>query len=698
MGELLPLLSEPDPYPLTFTAIQPTVLTVETLSGEEGLIRLDGSKLAWQSAGAGRPDVLWASPSITPGSHTLVFSDIPPQGLTFGLSSQNIQVEEVPFQQGVHAGRRLLLAEPVTEPDVVDIFPGQSLTVEFKTLPAYAVLDLGRVVHGKIVADVVGPAGAILDVGWDERLLTGTLRPLPYPGSLHPEWDQTDSWIMDGNIRTISTFDARTGRYLLLAAWGNGPVRLTHLRVYEERYPVTLEGVFHSSDPRLDHIWQVGVDTLYPNMTDAYADPWRERGQWWGDAYVDDHVNQVAFGDTAILRRGLRLMAEAFDNGQPEALAPNGEGVNMLDYGMLWVQSLHDDWRRTGETQVLLDVYPVLREFMIYLKTYANPDTGLLDVPVDHWSKTAVIDWRGVTSRYGQSTAINAMYYGTLLNAADLADALGDSLAALAWRQEAAVIRQQANHYLYLNDQHRYVASLLNGEMVEPSPHAQAWALAYGLTPETETDAVVASLLEMLSVDPTSPSVEIYGMFWVLEALGQAGRVPQALNLVRAHYGRLLDLGATTWWETFNANLRYTAALSHGWGGAPTWFLTTYVLGTRQSGPTTWLVQPSFSGVITASGALPMSEGKLNVRWATPDCRTIQLDITSPPNTTGDAVLPLTILTLTLNSDVIWSNGVPLTDAVTPLPDGLHVALDAGDYRLHADKACYPLYLSSIVR
>jgi alpha-L-rhamnosidase len=109
-----------------------------------------------------------------------------------------------------------------------------------------------------------------------------SLRPLPYPGSLHPQWNQVDSWVLDGTPRTLSTIDARAGRYILIAVWGSGHIRLRNLSVYEERYPLAQKGSFHSSSPLLDTIWQIGVDTAIPNMTGAYADPWRERGSGGG--------------------------------------------------------------------------------------------------------------------------------------------------------------------------------------------------------------------------------------------------------------------------------------------------------------------------------------------------------------------------------------------------------------------------------
>ena len=704
VGELVPPV--PDAYIFAFNALSTTMLTVEVLSesgaSPSNVVWLDDDKLVWEEGGAYRPDVYVASTSIPPGAHTLSFAGIPSQGLTFAISTQDIQFqsEPPPFQQDGHAGRRLLLAEPVSQPDQVTVSSGHGLSLEFMTPPAYAVLDLGRVVHGRLVAEVAGPAGTVVDIGWDERLWLGT-RPLPYPGSLHEQWNQTDSWILDGSNRSISTLDARTGRYILVAVWGDSPVQIRNIQVYEERYPVIQRGEFNSSNALLDRIWQVGVDTLYPNMVDAYTDtPWRERGQWWGDAYVEDHINRVSFGDRRLLRRGLLFMAEAFTEGRPKALAPNGNGNHMLDYGMLWVQSLNDYWQLTGDTQLLVDVYPVLSEFMGYLESYENPTTGLLDIPLGHWSETVLIDWAAYSSRYGQSTAVNALYYETLIDAANLADEMGDFASALAWRRKADSVRQQINSYLYLPTEHRYIASIFEGESLPPSPHAQAWALACGLVPEGEVDYVTSSLLELLSPDPSSPNVEIYGMFWALKALGDAGRISEALSIIENYYGRMLNLDATTWWEGFNAHLYYTASLSHGWGGAPTWFLTTYVLGAHQTGSDTWLVKPAFSGVSWASGSLPLQDGALQIYWERQSCENSRLELTSPVNTTGEIIAPFTSATtvLTLNGNVIWRDGIPLADGVTALSDGIHILLEGGVYVLDVRQDCYDTYLPLVIR
>jgi alpha-L-rhamnosidase len=703
VAELMP--SVPDPFHLGFEALDSTALTVEMLSGLETVstdaVQLDGAPLIWSQAGTHRPDVSLAVTQIAPGAHSLTFSGVPDDGLTVGLATQDLRYDSLPFGQGLHAGRRALLAEPVSDLGQVVVSGDAELSIEFVAPPAYAVLDLGRVIHGRLTAEITGPAGTVVDVGWDERLWQGT-RPLPYPGSLHSQWNQVDSWVLDGTPRTASTLDARAGRYVLIAVWGDGPVRLEGVRVAEERYPVSRRGAFASSNERLDRVWQVGVDTLYPNMTDAYTDtPWRERGQWWGDAYVQDQINRVAFGDTALLRRCLLLMARAFQGGRPDAMAPNGGHNHMLDYGMLWVQSLRDYWQSTADSRLLAEVYPTLQEFMDYLAGYENPATGLLDIPPGHWSQTVLIDWAAASSRYGQSTAVNALYCGTLEDAAAVAQALGDTTGGRVWSQKADLIRQGVNAHLYRDGDHRYVATLFDGQTEPPSPHAQAWALAYGLVPESEVGAVASSLLQLLSSDPSSPNVEVYGMFWVLKALGRAGRVAEALEVVENYYGRMLDLGATTWWEGFNAHTSYTSSLSHGWGGSPTWFLTTYVLGARRLGVNRWQVRPAFEGVIEASGSLPLQAGELQVTWERQICEEADLEVTAPISSSGEIVMPFSSSTmvLTLNGQVVWQDGAPLVEGVTRKADGLYVTLEeGGSFVLHVHQECYYNYLPLVTR
>ena len=695
LGELVPPIA--DPYAYTFDVLNATTFTVVALADSAHALRprvlLDGHSVAWGNDLGDHPDVHAAAEALQAGQHILSFSGIGAQGETFAVSTDQVESDPLPFGQGTHAGRRLLLADLVASSDAVTVSASTvGLDIAFSPKPAYVVLDLGRVVHGRLRMTVEGAPGTVVDVGWDERLWHG-VRPLPYPGSLHREWNQVDSWVLDGEAREIATLDARAGRYILIGVWGEGPVGLWQVQAYEERYPVVQRGAFSSSDPLLNRIWQTGVDTLYPNMVDAYTDtPWRERGQWWGDAYVEEHINRVAFGDSGLYRRGLQFMAEAFTAGRPVAMAPSSGANHMLDYGMLWARGLGDYWRLTGDLQTVASAYPVLHAFMAHLEGYEGSG-NLLDIPFGHWSKTALVDWAGYSSRYGQSAALNALYYATLLDAAEMADGMGEPTQAEAWRSKADRVRQGTRDHLYRQGQHRYVASMYEGVPLAPSPHAQAWPLACGLVPEGEADSIAASLLELLSSDPSAPNVETYGMFWVLDGLGRSGQVSQALEVIKGYYGRMLDRGATTWWEGFHSDLAYHASLSHGWSGAPTWFLTTYVLGASRTGPDTWRVRPALEGVTRATGVLPLREGILEVTWDRRDCQGGTLELAAPPDTRGEIVVPSLGATavVVLNGQVVWAAGEPRAASVWRDGDQVRLAVDGGAHVLSVSQECSTL-------
>ena len=705
IGELEP--TETAAYTVTFRAVKSTTFMMRVLRPGTGTItdtvQIDGETLAWQSLPEEHPDIRLTAMQIAAGTHTLSLHGSKSTGLTFSILQTNLELPTLPLRPGRNVGRRMLLAEPVAQPETVVSSTTDGLDLTFTATASdaasYAILELDRTVHGRLAATFDGPAGTTIAMGWDERLFNGK-RPLPYPGSLHPQWNQTDAWVLDGTPRPATTIDARAGRYLLVTAWGGGPIHLRDVVVHEERYPNVQRGAWESQDRRLNRIWQVGVDTIYPNMTDAYADPWRERGQWWGDAYVADRTNQIAFGDTALLRRGLSLMAEAIDsNGRPRALAPQGQGNYMLDYAMLWVQSTGDYWRQTGDATVPAEIYPAISAFMQHLAGKENAETFLIDLPFGHWSQTVYIETLGYNNRYGQSTAVNALYYDTLLSAAELADATGHEADATAWRTKANLVKQQVNALLYQPSEGRYSAALRVDGTIQPTPQAQAWALAFGLVPEAQVEQVVAVLLELLSDDPAAPNVEIFGMYWVLEALGRSGHVAEGIELIKKYYGHMLDRGATTWWEGFNADDNYFGSLSHGWGGAPTWFLTTYALGARRTGPMSWQLRTK-SSLRNLRGALPLAEGALSLAWNSQVCAQQTLEIGAPDGATGEIVLPNEdpSLVLKLNGTLVWQGGKAMATGIQARQKSLFLAIPGGNHTLDVTGACHAVYVPLIAR
>jgi alpha-L-rhamnosidase len=370
-------------------------------------------------------------------------------------------------------------------------------------------------------------------------------------------------------------------------------------------------------------------------------------------------------------------------------MAPNPNGTHMLDYTMLWVDSLARYTRTSGDLSEAYRAYPQVVGFMQHLLELENASSGLLDLPQLHWSQTAYIDPLGFDSRYGQSTALNALYTQALRAAAEIARATGNDQAAAGWELKAEALRQAVNQWLYLPEEGRYLSTIYQGLPVAPGPHAQAYALAYGLPDASQEDAVAQSLLALLSPDPANPNLNIYGFFWVLEGLARSGHTSQALELINLYYGSMIDQGATTWWEQFTAGDNWRSSLSHAWGVSPTWFLSSYVLGATQTGASAWQVRPPLElGALTsAQGAIPIrafpeqaipdQDRLLKVFWQK-SCSQTMLQVDGPAGAQGEIILPRFQpgASIWVNGGLLLQQGAFPPD-ISTLPLSQYIHLDA---------------------
>lgn len=644
---------------------------------------LDGAPLSWV-ADAQRPGVYSANALIDAGTHTL--NDLSGSVALLHSTFDDVSTASPGASPLAAPGVRMALAQPQSEIFLVDA--SDTYTYRLASTPSYILFDLGQVRHGRLAFEASGPVGTVVDVGWDERLQPGADWILPHPGPLHPEWSEVDSWTLDASARTVRTIDARTGRYVLVVAWG-GPLTIADVRFENERFPVTQTGSF-SADTQLEKIWQTGVNTTRINMLDAYADPWRERGQWWGDTFVVDRVNEVAFGDTRLLRRGLQAFADEIVDGRPPAFAPNSDDTLLLDYGMLWIQSLDSYLSRSNDKVLVRSVYPQMRALLGYLEGYRASSSFMLDIPKAHWSGSALIDFpafyadvgTGGTGVAGLSTPVNAMYLGSLRAASRIAARIDETAQAAQWNAQAAQLRTEIHARLYDAASGCYWSTEYAGVRGNPNVHAQGWALAYDVPPAENRAAVADCLLERVGSDPRNPGYSPYGAYWILEGLAAADRIAEGVELVRRNYGAMLDRGATTWWENFTADTRYTSALSHGWGSGPTWFLSTHVLGVKRETNGAIRIAPAIDVLNFASGSVPVDGGTVDITWRRISCEATEFTMRSDQPVQMRLPESMTIASIWTNQGRVSAESLRSSDS----PDML--TIEDETIRIGLDHAC----------
>jgi hypothetical protein len=484
---------------------------------------------------------------------------------------------------------------------------------------AYAVIDFGKEVTGHPVIELDGALGGeIIDLGYAEVLQSpeGTvLAPARGTGGLvNPDRagvHYADRYICRPGKQQFQTFDKRAFRYLQVDVRNlHQPIPLGPISLVLSTYPVEARGSFTCSDDLLNRIWEIGAWTVQLNMEDAYTDcPWRERGQWWGDARVQALVNYYAFGDLKLIRRGLRQIAQSQTaEGWTMGVYPTDwSGAILPTFTLLWVISLLDYYMHSGDRELVRELFPAVERAIAAFARHHSEHGLLRNVP--HWP---FVDWAAVETS-GESASLNALYHGALRAAADLADILGDRHQSTGYRGLADDIRSGMERHLWDPEKSCYRESWKEGGWSRNiSEQANSWAIVFDVAGNHRA-SIIESLFDhhRATISTGTP----YFSFYVLQAMARAGRHEEVLAYIRSHWKVMLDWGATAWWEVWEPK----GSFCHGWSSGPTVVLQTEILGVTPGKPG-WeevFVAPHPGDLAWARGKVPTPHGTISVEWTT---------------------------------------------------------------------------------
>lgn len=120
--------------------------------------------------------------------------------------------------------------------------------------------------------------------------------------------------------------------------------------------------------------------------------------------------------------------------------------------------------------------------------------------------------------------------------------------------------------------------------------------------------------------------------FFLLEALMREGQDQAFLDVIRRDWGFMIHEGATTFWEMWSrTDGRLTRGFCHGWSAAPTYFLSTYVLGVMPLAPgfARVAVAPHPGDLAWCRGTVPTPHGPVSVAWRR-SAGAMTIDVTAP--------------------------------------------------------------------
>ncbi len=529
----------------------------------------------------------------------------------------------------------------------------ESRTVDRPGLPWQAapgagwtvVLDAGGEYLGHLVIDLEAPAGTLLDVAYDERLRgDGGLALF----ACNPFIESADRFIWGGGRQVVETFHPRGGRYVQLTLRApratGAAVTLHAVGVRDARSVPACDGAFSCVSDLFNWVWQHGVETIQASLEDTFCDsPWRERGTYLGDGYVQSLVLLTLSADHSAVRRSLKLFAQGQrEDGQLPGVVPAWLRKPHGDFTLIYVLWLRDYWARTGDVETVQACLGAVDRLLASATWVKWRHSILWDASEEN---RLFIDWGVVVEarRYDENGVLNALRYRALECAAELYDLTGRGGAARTCRQQAAAVAQAFRTRLWLNAAGRFAGGTHEGRPVEqPILHVNILALAFGLADARQEPELRRYVVERLEGNAALAAggaaahdfAELYYLKFALDALVRIERFDLAERLIESHMTPMHRRGAWTFWECLHRGVQERGSLCHSWSTAALEYLSRYVLGVREAEPghpNRLVIDPRVGAIGAAQGRFPHPLGPVEVRWQRQVEGTLQVQTQLPP-------------------------------------------------------------------
>ena len=475
-------------------------------------------------------------------------------------------------------------------------------------------------------------------------------------------------------------------RYELLTLTTPGTLTLRSVSIHFTGVlgtPDALRGYFASSDDLLNRIWYAGVYTVNLNQLVPNTGPpnstngnrrllldgaKRDRSVWSGDVAISGKTVYAAL-DPGYVRDSLHLIGEypatladylvpaVGVQSQPGPLAavcqPNNQTPACLGYSMsystIFVMALWDYFLHTADREFVAEEWPNVTRVLAWDAQQADSN-GLLVTDSNNGR-----DWHGTgPALTGEVTWNNVIYYESLNDAADMADALGQTAFATSYRVTATSVKNAINTRLWNESTGVYdISDSIRGAVAQD---ANVFAINAGIASPDQTTRILSVLNTKLVhergmlgyampvpsglVENVSPFMGSYHVFADFEARESTA----ALDLIRKEWGYQIghDPGGTTWEAIpVTGELAGSESAAHAWGSGPTAALTQYVVGVAPTSPgfATFTIEPQPGDLSWARGRVPTPHGAVDVDWSSSKC-TFALTTTVPPGTIASVTLP----------------------------------------------------------
>lgn len=407
--------------------------------------------------------------------------------------------------------------------------------------PGVWIFDMGQNFAGWARLRVQAPAGTTITLRFAESVHPdGTLNP-ESTGVFATHVVQTDRYTCKGEGTEVwePRFTYHGFRYVEMTGYPGTPTpdMLEGVVVHTAVQPV---GTFECSDEMLNRIHRTAIWTEISNLHSIPTDcPHRERCGWLGDAHVSAEMTIYNFEMASFWTKYLEdIETSLTEKGLPTFVAPGKRKIGEAspDWGTAIVQIPWYLYLYYGDTRVLERHYPTMKRWVEHLQSIS--DGYIVSAGLGDWCAPGSVP--GNTPIPITSTAV---FYLDAVLLAKSASVLGKREDEQHFAQLAQRIKQAFIERFYDVQNHTF-----------GSQAADALALAWGLAPEGEEQAIADSLArDVMEKHGGHHSTGILGSRHLYWALSEYGHGDAAMTILHQHdypsIGNLFRMGATTFWE-----------------------------------------------------------------------------------------------------------------------------------------------------
>lgn len=365
-----------------------------------------------------------------------------------------------------------------------------------------------------------------------------------------------------------------------------------------------IEGSFESEDPLLNQIYATAVRTVYLCLQNAYL--WdgikRDRIVWLGDMNPEIKALNGMFSQCKNVENSLDFVLRH---------TPKGGWINNIPaYSMWWLINLRDYCFHTGNLALIATYFGEMQMIVQLFLRAAQQEWNFAGVA--YTEMPWYLDW----PTYGYDDSKVGVI--ALLK-----------LALQAVREMCQSISRQM-------------------------PEAEA---VYEMLPKCDYQGEFKQIVALCALAGDIPYVEAanriaqdgakgfstFQSYYMLKVMAEGGRLNEAIFCIKSYFGKMLEMGATTFWEDFDiqwsegaspiteekkaelphihqdfgkhcyVGLRHS--LCHGWASGVAAFLTEYVLGVQERFEATpaLFIQTNTGIHIGAHGWVPTNHGMVFV-------------------------------------------------------------------------------------